>query len=230
MLNYILRRLLAMIPLLVVITSFIFVIGQYGSGDLAAYLTEHENGGRFDPVVYQSFRQRLHLDQPVYVRYGEWVVQALHGDLGVSYVSQGEPSISYMIGQALPISLEIGAAALVLVIIVGIPLGMLAAIFRNTPLDYGIVGVVTVLSSVPLFVLAPLAVYFFVIQNSPGALGGSWMAWHLRFGKYSACHDSRGEFRLDHRAFHTCVRLRGPLTRICACSVCERDSPGGMLW
>ena len=164
MLNYILRRLLAMIPLLVIITSFIFVIGQYGSGDLAAYLTQHENGGKFDPVLYQSFRQRLHLDQPVYVRYGEWVVQALRGDLGVSYVSQGEPGVTYMIEQALPISLEIGAAALVLVIIVGIPLGMLAAIFRNTPLDYGIVGVVTVLSSVPLFVLAPLAVYFFVIQ------------------------------------------------------------------
>ena len=122
MLNYILRRLLAMIPLLVIITSFIFVIGQYGSGDLAAYLTEHGNGGKFDPIVYQNFRQRLHLDQPVYVRYGEWVVQALHGDLGVSYVSQGEPSVSYMIEQALPISLEIGAAALILVIIVGIPL------------------------------------------------------------------------------------------------------------
>lgn len=164
MLHYILRRLLAMIPLLVIITSFIFVIGQYGSGDLAAYLTEHENGGKFDPVVYQSFRQRLHLDQPVYIRYGEWVLQALHGDLGVSYVSAGEPSVTSMIEQALPISLEIGVAALALVILVGIPLGILAAILRNTPLDYGIVGIVTILSSVPLFVLAPLAVYFFVIE------------------------------------------------------------------
>ncbi len=164
MLRYILRRFLAMIPLLLLITGFIFIIGQYGSGDLAAYLTEQQNGGKFDPAVYQNYRQQLHLNEPIYARYGEWLGSALHGDLGVSYVTTGEPSVVYLIEQALPISLELGAAALVVVILVGIPCGIFAAIWHNTFIDYGIVGIVTVLSSIPLFVLAPLATYFFVIE------------------------------------------------------------------
>ncbi len=183
MLRYILRRLISTIPSLVVITSCIFVIGQYGSGDLAAYLTTQQNGGRIDPQMYVMYRQRLHLDEPVYIRYGEWLGGALHGDLGVSYVTAGQPGVKYLIGQALPISLEIGFAALVLVILVGIPLGIVAALFRNTPLDYAIVGAATIFSSVPLFVLAPLAVYFLVIQIHLVPSVG--LGWHGIFSQQS---------------------------------------------
>jgi len=162
--RYIVRRLLAMGPLLVLITSIIFFVGQYGAGDLAAYLTAQQGGGRIDPVLYHTFRQRLQLDQPFYVRYGDWLGHAIHGDLGVSYVTAGEPSVNYLITQAVPISLQIGLAALVLVVLVGIPAGILAALFRNGPVDQAVVGAATVLSSVPLFVLAPLATYVLVIQ------------------------------------------------------------------
>ena len=183
MLRYILRRLLAMVPLLLLITGFIFVIGQYGSGDLAAYLTAQQNGGKFDPAVYQHYRQQLQLDQPIFLRYGAWLGNALHGDLGVSYVTPGQPSVNYLIGQALPISLELGTAALALVVLLGIPFGILAALFRNTFVDYGIVGIVTVLSSVPLFVLAPLAIYFFVIQIHLVPSVG--IGWHSLFSTAS---------------------------------------------
>jgi ABC-type dipeptide/oligopeptide/nickel transport system permease component len=164
MLRYILRRLLTMIPLLIIISGFIFVIGQYGTGDLAAYLTEQENSGRFNEALYLQNRQLLHLDQPVVVRYGQWLIAATHGDLGTSYVTDGRPSVSFLISQALPITLQISLAALALIILVGIPLGILAAITHNSPLDYGIVGIATILSSVPLFVLAPLSIFFLVIQ------------------------------------------------------------------
>lgn len=183
MLRYILRRLLAMIPLLFVITGFIFVIGQYGAGDLAAYLTAQQSGGRIDPALYALNRQRLHMDQPVIVRYGDWLTHALHGDLGVSYITQGQPSVNYLIGQALPISLEIGLAALVLVVLIGIPLGIVAALTRNSVVDYAIVGVTTLLSSIPLFVLAPLAVYFLVIQVHLVPSVG--IGWHGIFAQQS---------------------------------------------
>lgn len=183
MLQYIVRRLLAMIPLLILITAFVFIIGQYGAGDLAGYLTISQNGGKMDPAIYASYRLRLHLDDPIFLRYGAWLFNAIQGDLGVSYASTGEPGVTHLIAQALPISLQLGLAALVMVLVFGILLGIIAALFKNTIIDYVIVGVVTVLSSIPLFVLAPLALYFLVIQMHIIPTVG--IGWHGLFSQES---------------------------------------------
>ncbi|GAC1356869.1 MAG: ABC transporter permease [Ktedonobacteraceae bacterium] len=183
MLRFILQRLLAAIPSLILISAFVFFIGQYGAGDLAAYLTAQQSGGRFDQHLYVLLQHRLQLDQPAYVRYGQWVAHALQGDLGISYVSAGAPGVNYLISQALPITLEISLAAMVLVIVIGVPAGIIAAVFRNSPLDYMIVGIATLLSSVPLFVLAPLAVYFLVLQVHIIPYVG--LNWHGIFSQQS---------------------------------------------
>jgi ABC-type dipeptide/oligopeptide/nickel transport system permease component len=183
MLPYILRRLLAMIPLLIVITAFVFIIGQYGTGDLAAYLTLSQSGGKLDPALYASYRAQLHLDDPIFVRYASWLFSAIQGDLGVSYASNGQPSVTHLIAESLPISMQIGFAALILVLVFGVFLGVISALFKNTFIDYAIIGIVTILSSVPLFVLAPLALYFLVIQLHIVPTVG--IGWHGLFSQES---------------------------------------------
>ena len=95
MLRYLISRIVSMVPLLVVITAFTFIIGQYGAGDLAAYLagTRGDAAKGFDVELYQQFRQELGMDDPIFVRYGRWLWNALHGDFGRSYVMMGDPEI-----------------------------------------------------------------------------------------------------------------------------------------
>ena len=179
MTHYVVRRLLAMIPLMVFITAMAFLLGQYGAGDLAAYLTIQQSGGRLDMGLYQEMRNLLHLDDPIIVRYGRWLWDALHGDLGVAWTRIGQPGVTYLIKQAVPVSMQLGLAAFVLLIFVGIPLGILAAVAQNTFVDYMIVTGATVLSSVPGFVLAPLAMIALVVKLRILPFVG--LGWHGLF-------------------------------------------------
>ncbi|HLH72462.1 MAG TPA: ABC transporter permease [Chloroflexota bacterium] len=162
--RYLIRRLVGMIPLLLLITALVFFLGQYGAGDEALNLTMQMNDGSFDPKLYQDLRHKLGEDEPAPIRFEQFVVGAAHGNFGVSYVLPGTPDIGQMIATSLPISLQLGLAAMVIVVIVGIPLGTLAAVWRNSFLDYLIVFVGTVLSATPAFVLAPIAMVLLVIQ------------------------------------------------------------------
>jgi len=164
MIRYIVRRLAAMLPLLFVITSIAFILGEYGAGDLAAYLVTTRGGGRMDMSDYYRIREMLKLDDPVLVRYLRWAWNALHGDLGRAWVTIGQPKVEVMLAKALPVSIPLGLAALGVVVVVGVPLGILAAAFRNSFLDYGIVGTATVLSSIPGFVMAPIAMVLLVAK------------------------------------------------------------------
>lgn len=181
MIRYAIRRLLAMIPLMFLITSIAFILGEYGAGDLAEYLTITMGGGRLDMDAYYRMRELLHLDDPVIVRYGRWAWNALHGDLGVSYVTVGQPKVTYLLQQALPVSLQMGAGALVIVVALGIPLGILAAAFHNRIPDYLIIGSTTILSSIPTFVLAPIAMVLLVAKWH--ILPSVGLGWYGLFSK-----------------------------------------------
>jgi peptide/nickel transport system permease protein len=182
MIRYLVRRLLAMLPLMLIITSATFILGQYGAGDLAAYLTMQQDG-KIDMQHYYEMRKMLHLDDPVMVRYGRWLWNALHGDLGKAYVRVGQPSVTYLIKMAMPVSFQLGLAALVILIFIGIPLGVLAAMLRNTLVDYCIVASATVLSSVPAFVLAPIAIIVLVAQLR--IIPSVGLGWHGILAKES---------------------------------------------
>jgi peptide/nickel transport system permease protein len=154
-----------MVPLLIVVSAFVFILGQYGAGDMAMQLTLQIKGlGNFDPVLYQQLRHDLGLDKPVLVRFAEFISGAVRGDFGRSYVLPGNPEIGPTIRATLPVSAQLALAAIVIVAAVGIPLGILAAVLRNTPLDYAIVTAVTILSSIPAYVLIPLALVLLVIE------------------------------------------------------------------
>jgi ABC-type dipeptide/oligopeptide/nickel transport system permease component len=165
MLFYVLKRLLAMLPIVLVVTFLAFTFGEYGSIDIAAYLTIQQNvEGRMDMDAYRAMRERLGLDDPLLVRYARWLGGAVRGDFGISYVTIGQPSVSFLIERALPVSLQMGIAALLVALALGLPLGILTAVYRNSAVDYVVVGISTLISSTPSFVLAPIAMIVLVAQ------------------------------------------------------------------
>lgn len=183
MTRYIVRRVLAMVPLLLFATAIAFVLGQYGSGDLAMYLTMQEGGGQINLDRYYEIREILGLDDPVFVRYGRWLWNALHGDLGTSWVSIGMPAVKDMIVIAIPISLQLGLASLLVLVVTAVPLGILAAVTHNSVLDHLIVGGATIISSIPGFVRAPLAMIFLVAKWKIFPYVG--LGWHGLFSLYT---------------------------------------------
>ena len=181
MLRYLIRRITAMVPILFFITGFIFMLGQYGARDLAMELTLRYNDNVFDPEIYEVYRQELDLDKPALTRFVNYIWKALHGDFGRSYSRQETPEIGKMIATTLPISMQLGVAAAIMAVIVGVALGVLAAIARNSPLDYGIVTFSTVLSSMPGYVLPPIALVLLVAQFK--ILPSVGFGWHGLFSK-----------------------------------------------
>lgn len=181
MLRYFVRRLIGLIPLLLVISAVVFFVGQYGAGDMAAYLTFARSGGRFDQGVYENYREKLNLDDPAIVRYGNWLWNALHGDLGRSYISLGEPEITKMLVRTLPITLQLAFAALVIVTVTAVPIGILTAFYHNSILDRVLVSSASVLSTMPAFVLAPVSMI--VIVNQLHLLPSVGLGWHGLFSK-----------------------------------------------
>lgn len=156
MFGYVVRRLLWM-PFLLLIVSFLtFALGRYGPGDPVQQLL----GQRNDPETVARIRHEMGLDRPLMVQYGDYVWDALHGDFGESIQFRGQP-VSKLMKRGLWITLQINAAAVFLGIVIGIPLGVFAAVNRNTVLDYLTVSSVVLGISFPTFLVAPILLWVF---------------------------------------------------------------------
>ena len=143
------RRLLGMLPTLFCIVSASFFIVRLAPG------------GPFDqeqaiPSQIRSNLDRLYgLDQPLGLQYVHYLGGLLRGDFGPSF-KQRDFTVGELIAQGLPVSLTVGAAAILLAVLIGIPLGVGAALRRNTPVDYGTTGLVVLAIALPSFVIGPL--------------------------------------------------------------------------
>lgn len=129
---YVARRLWQMIPLLVGISIIIFLIIQAAPGGPEAVFLER--GNFVDPQVIEAFRQRLGLDQPIYIQYVRWLGAALSGDFGVSF-STGRPA-SEMILERIPATLQLMATSFVLAAVIALPLGIYSAVKQYSIVDY----------------------------------------------------------------------------------------------
>ena len=136
-----------------------FVLGYYGPGDPVrtilgeTWTTPHE---------YQLLKHNLGLDRPMLVQFADYVWHALHGDLGTSW-QQARP-VSELIGNGLGITLQLTAAGVVIMVVLGIPLGLLAALRHNTLLDRGIVVSSIAVHAIPPYVLAPILLVICVLK------------------------------------------------------------------
>jgi peptide/nickel transport system permease protein len=131
MLDFLLRRLAQLVPTLVLVSMLIFGLQQLLPGDPAKILAGEEQ----DPQVVAYLRQKLHLDEPLPVRYAYWVRGVAHGDLGESIRNQ-EPVLQ-LVAQKLPVTAELALIAMTIALVIGIPAGIVSAVGRGTAWDWG---------------------------------------------------------------------------------------------
>lgn len=130
MLNLLIRRILVAIPTLFLVSIIVFSMQKIMPGDPALMFAGEER----DPAVLEVLRARYHLDEPIWVQYGYWIGGVLQGDLGHSL--RTEVPVLTLIGQKLPVTLQLSAAAMILAILIGIPAGIYAATRKGQRTDY----------------------------------------------------------------------------------------------
>jgi peptide/nickel transport system permease protein len=130
MLNYFLKRLAALVPTVFFVTLIIFGLQQLLPGDAALILAGEEQ----DPEVIAYLQKKMHLDEPLPVRYAYWIGGVLQGDLGESLRIQ-EPVLG-LIKDKLPVTLQLAGMAMVIALLVGIPAGIVSAVGKDTAWDY----------------------------------------------------------------------------------------------
>lgn len=140
-------KVIGLILVLFVVSMVIFFIGTLIPGDLATILVGSEGA---TPEQFQEVRERLGFNDPLVVQYGRWIGGVLQGDFGISPITGR--SVNSEIANQLPVSLELTLLAMVFSTVIGIPLGIVAAVHANKVWDFVIRTALLVVFSVPIFV------------------------------------------------------------------------------
>lgn len=161
MTGYIIRRIMGMIPVLLVIIAINFFLGHAAPGNPIMRMYNEQLMSISDEQLQKAL-EHYGLNRPILVQFWDYLANLAQGDFGRSILS-GQPVIE-SIAKVLPISLQIGVAASVVTFMVGIPLGILAALRQNSRLDYLVVGGSLFIRTVPIFVLAPMLLLLLVMK------------------------------------------------------------------
>jgi ABC-type dipeptide/oligopeptide/nickel transport system permease component len=171
MLKLLRQRLLDFIPMLLITSMLVFGLLYLLPGDPVSAMM---SGSGASAEVIELLRHQLGLDQPVYVQYWRFLSNALRGDLGQS-ISAHRP-VTDMIAELLPSTLQLAGAAVLVAVLVGVPLGIVAAVYRNTWVDRLAMLAAMAGVSMPQFWLALLALFLFSFQLGwvPATGVGGW--------------------------------------------------------
>jgi oligopeptide transport system permease protein len=156
MTRFVVRRVLWLLLVLLIISIVTFLLMHLVPGGPWA------RAKPLAPAVVAALNAKYGLDKPLYIQYAKFLWGILHGDLGISYIYQ-DRSVTQILMQGLPKSAILGATAFIFALIVGISLGMAAALRQNTWLDYVCVLFSTIFASVPGFVLGILLIIVFAV-------------------------------------------------------------------
>ncbi|GGB98086.1 peptide ABC transporter permease [Marivita lacus] len=130
MLAFIGRRILIAIPTVIIISIFVFALQHMLPGDPILVMAGEER----DPAVIEALREKYRMNDPIPVQYLAWAGAALQGDLGISLRTQ-QPVLE-LIGQKLPVTIQLAVMALIIAILIGIPAGVLSAYKKGTWIDW----------------------------------------------------------------------------------------------
>ncbi|WP_106478993.1 oligopeptide ABC transporter permease OppB [Phytohalomonas tamaricis] len=171
MLSYTLKRLALAIPTLLIVITISF------------FLMRVAPGGPFDgerqlpPEIEANLKAAYHLDEPLPMQYLRYMGNLLQGDFGPSFKYK-DFSVTELIVQGFPVSLELGFWAILLALAIGLPLGVIAALKRNSSIDYLVMSIALGGIAVPNFVIAPLLALVFGVLlawlPAGGWNGGAW--------------------------------------------------------
>jgi peptide/nickel transport system permease protein len=156
--GYLLRRILLMLLTLFGMSILIFVVLRLVPGNIADILVD--SAGIVDPKQKLKIEQELGLDQPLIFQYWQWISGLFRGDLGYAYVSE-RPAIEEILPR-LPVTAKLAVLALVFSVVIGLPLGVISAVNRNSMIDYALRIVSLSGLSMPSFWLGLLVLMAFV--------------------------------------------------------------------
>jgi peptide/nickel transport system permease protein len=153
--GYILRRLAQILPVAFFVSTIVFALLRLTPGDPVQLLL----GEQASPEAYAALRRELGLDQPLPVQYVRWLSRVLQGDLGRS-LRNGTP-VTEEIASRLPATLQLGLASTLLSLVLAVPLGILAALFRRSPVGLVATAFTQLGIAVPSFLVGLLLIYLF---------------------------------------------------------------------
>lgn len=175
LLLFLLRRLGRLAVSLLIVSLMTFLLLSAAPGTFAGIQATGAAATGLASVqgrdVSSQVQQRFGADQPVWQQYGNWLGPALHGDLGYSYKYPGS-TVSEIIGSRLPVSATLGLLAMALALLISVPLGVLAAVRRNSGWDYGSMFAVTLGTALPSYLAAIMLVLVFASRFHLLATGG----------------------------------------------------------
>jgi ABC-type dipeptide/oligopeptide/nickel transport system permease component len=156
MLRFALNRIFWFVPTLLAMAAVTFVIMHLTPGSPV------DTSDKVSPEQIAQLERIYGLDKPLYQQFGLYVWNALHGDFGISYHARPQ-TVREIIGRTFPISLHLGAMATIFALVIGLVLGVLAAVNQNGWLDYASVSLAILFYSMPSFVMGFLLILLFAV-------------------------------------------------------------------
>jgi peptide/nickel transport system permease protein len=158
MLGYILRRIAATVPVMLIVAALVFLMLRLTPGDPAAIIA----GDNANDAQIAAIRSRLGLDAPLVLQFLQWLGNLLRGDFGESFYFK--KSVAELIVSRLEPTLALSISTIVLAVVIAVPLGVLAAYKRGTLIDKIVMGFSVLGFSVPVFVIGYSLIYLFAIK------------------------------------------------------------------
>jgi peptide/nickel transport system permease protein len=158
MIAYIARRLIATVPVMVVVALFVFLLLHLTPGDPAAVIA----GDDATPAAVEGVRRKLGLDRPIWEQFGVYASNLLRGDLGTSIFSN--LPVTTLVAQRLEPTLVLAISTLVVAVTLAIPMGAIAAWKARTAIDRIVMGFSVLGFAVPVFLVGYILMYVFAIQ------------------------------------------------------------------
>lgn len=154
MFKYSLKRIISMLITLFLVATITFILMRSIPG---SPFTSERN---LTPEIEKALNEKYNLDAPLYQQYLSYMKQLVKGDLGVSYKKKGV-TVNEIIATTFPASAKIGLLSVVVILIIGIPLGVLSALKQNSAIDYVVMVIATIGVTIPSFVLGSFIMYIF---------------------------------------------------------------------
>ena len=170
LLRHAVQRLLGLLPTLLLLITVVF------------FLVRVAPGGPFDtekalpPEIQANLNAKYHLDEPLVQQYFRYLGQILVFDFGPSFQYK-DWTVNELIAQGFPVSLTVGGLAMLLAFVLGVSIGVLAALRQNSPTDYSVMGFAMLGVSIPNFVIAPILVLLFAVYAGWLPAGGWDWTW-----------------------------------------------------
>jgi peptide/nickel transport system permease protein len=159
LLKFIIKRLLSLIPLLVVVSALVFFLVRLTPSDPINSLTQ---GRKISEATRQALMHDYHLDKNLPEQYALWVAGVFHGDLGKSY--RYRENVTSLLAARLPTTLQLVFMAAVLAIILAIPAGVVSAVWKDSWLDRLISGILVLCVSSPVFLSGIILMLIFALK------------------------------------------------------------------